>query len=118
MFKELDLLMLDVKDISASTYFYHDILEFEIKKQSPNWTTFRMGKTTLAIRPQREQMVDERNVKHGIVFGFLCLDVDKKVKELEEKGAHILLWPRDETFGRYAEIADPDGHIIMLTNAT
>lgn len=118
MFKQLDLIILDVQDMKAATKFYHDILGFEIKVTKPEWTAFDMDKTTLAIRPMNPELADERHVKHGAILGFSVRDVDKKVVDLEQQGAHILVRPRDGQMGRYAEIADPDGHIIMLTTTT
>lgn len=117
MFKQLDLIILDVQDMKAATQFYHQILGFGVKGSSSEWTTFDMDKTTLAIRPVNPELADERHVKHGVIFGFSVRDVDQKVAELEKQGAHILVRPRSGTLGRYAEIADPDGHIIMLTTA-
>ena len=114
MFKKLDNVILCVNDMKESVRFYRDIIGLEQKANDPDWKTFSLGDTTLALRPWLPDTEDERHVKHGISLCFLVGDVNTAVPELESMGAHVLLSPCDAERGRVAEIADPDGYIIML----
>jgi predicted enzyme related to lactoylglutathione lyase len=114
MVKKLDILILHVKDLSVSVNFYTHILGLKQKDDQTSWKSFRLGDTVLGLQPWHPGTEDERPLKHGISLGFEVENVDKRFKELEKKGAHCLVEPRDDMFGRYAEIVDPDGYIIML----
>ncbi|OGB99529.1 hypothetical protein A2V82_05910 [candidate division KSB1 bacterium RBG_16_48_16] len=114
MFEKLNWLVLCADDLEESKNFYKNLLGLEQVSDKPSWKAFKLGESLLALRPWTPGTEDERHVKHGIYIGFHVADVDDAVVILEQKGAHILVDPRDEEFGRYAEIADPNGYIIML----
>ena len=114
MFEKPDIMNLHVSNIEASDHFYQDILGLARIENKPGWKSFKLGETILAIRPWLPETTDERKIKYGIALGFNVDDVDKRMKELTAKGVGMLIEPRDESFGRYAEIVDPDGYILML----
>jgi catechol 2,3-dioxygenase-like lactoylglutathione lyase family enzyme len=49
MFKQLDYTMIIVSDMHRSVEFYRDKLGLPLKFQSPDWTEFATGTTTLAL---------------------------------------------------------------------
>ena len=49
MFKQLDYTMVVVSDMQRSVEFYRDMLGIPLKFQSPDWTEFLTGTTTLAL---------------------------------------------------------------------
>jgi predicted enzyme related to lactoylglutathione lyase len=114
MFGKMDILILSVSDIAVSLHFYKNMLGLKQLEEKPDWKSFQLGDSVIAIRPWASDIKDERSIKYGPAFGFNVDNVDKCIKELEKQGAHILLRPQDESWGRYAEIVDPDGYIIML----
>lgn len=114
MFDKVNIIILHVSDIDVSEKFYRDVLKLQVLEDKPRWKSFQLGDIVLALRPWVPETEDERPVKWGIALGFDVDDVDKRIEELEKHGAHILIEPRDESFGRYAEIVDPDGYILML----
>ena len=59
---------------------------------------------------------DERHVKYGVSLAFKVDDVNAVTQVMRTKKAHILATPREGDFGTFAEITDPDGHIIILIN--
>ncbi len=114
MFKRLDNVILCVNNMKESVRFYRDVIGLKQTADEPDWKTFSLGETTLALRSWLPDTEDERHVKYGITLCFLVSDVNAAVRELESLGAHVLVSPRDEEHGRVAEIADPDGYILML----
>ena len=49
MFKQMDYTMVVVSDMQRSVEFYRDKLGVPLKFQSPEWTEFDTGATTLAL---------------------------------------------------------------------
>ena len=76
-----------------------------------------MGDINLGLQKEVPGTEDERPVKHGVAIGFEVDDVETSWREIQEKGAHVLAVPRNGDVGKYAEITDPDGHIIMLLSS-
>jgi catechol 2,3-dioxygenase-like lactoylglutathione lyase family enzyme len=51
MFNKVDYIMVNVSDMSRSVAFYRDILGLSLKFESPGWSEFHTGATTLALHP-------------------------------------------------------------------
>ena len=49
MFNQIDYTMVIVSDMQRSVEFYRDKLGIPLKFQSPDWTEFATGTTTLAL---------------------------------------------------------------------
>jgi len=49
MFNQIDYTMIVVSDMQRSVEFYRDTLGIPLKFQSPEWTEFATGATTLAL---------------------------------------------------------------------
>ena len=49
MFTKVDYIKVNVSDMSRSVAFYRDILGLPLKFQSPGWSEFQTGATTLAL---------------------------------------------------------------------
>ena len=114
MLEDFHLIMLRVDQIDKCAHFYSNVLGLKHIMDDANWKTFELGKATLALRKWIPDTKDERPVKYGVSMGFHVQDVDATIDDLEEKGAHILVMPQDDDFGRYAKIVDPEGYIIMF----
>ena len=53
MFSKVDYIKVNVSDMSRSVAFYRDILGLPLKFQSPGWSEFQTGATTLALHLTR-----------------------------------------------------------------
>jgi lactoylglutathione lyase len=49
MFRQIDYTMVIVSDMARSVEFYRDKLGIPLKFESPDWTEFLTGTTTLAL---------------------------------------------------------------------
>jgi len=49
MFTQIDYTMVVVSDMTRSVAFYRDTLGIPLKFESPDWTEFQTGATTLAL---------------------------------------------------------------------
>jgi lactoylglutathione lyase len=116
MFKQIDYTMVVVSDMSRSVEFYHDRLGIPLKFQSPDWTEFQTGTTTLAlhgggIRPTTPPAGDPTKQAGSCSIGFNVADVDKTYEELKAKGINFVMPPtqREDEGIKLAVCVDPDG---------
>jgi lactoylglutathione lyase len=116
MFKQIDYTMVIVSDMARSVEFYRDKLGIPLKFQSPEWTEFATGATTLALhgggvaatQPPSE---DPSKTAGACSIGFNVDDVDKTYEELKAKGIRFVMPPtqREGEGIRLAVAIDPDG---------
>ncbi len=107
------LAMVVCSDMERSKRFYRDILELKLGTDAaPHWVDFDLGGgQMLGLHPASETLT----VKPGSVqLGFQVEDVDRFVTDARTAGARILQEPHDESFGRLAVVADPDGYPVQI----
>ena len=116
MFKNLDYTMVVVSDMDKSVAFYRDTLGIPLKFQSPDWTEFQTGSTTLAlhgggIAPTQPPVGDPTKQAGSCSIGFNVEDVDKTYEELKAKGIRFVMPPaqRQGEGIKLAVCTDPDG---------
>lgn len=115
MFKQIDYAMVIVSDMTRSVEFYRDKLGIPLKFESPEWTEFQTGTTTLALHGggmRRESKSEGSDKDAGTCsIGFNVDDVDKTYEELKSKGVNFVMPPtkRENEGIRLAVCVDPDG---------
>ena len=116
MFKQIDYTMVVVSDMSRSVEFYRDRLGIPLKFQSPDWTEFQTGTTTLALHgggiiPTTPPAGDPTKQAGSCSIGFNVADVDKTYEELKTKGIKFVMPPtqREGEGIKLAVCVDPDG---------
>jgi lactoylglutathione lyase len=116
MFNQIDYTMVVVSDMTRSVAFYRDLLGIPLKFESPEWTEFLTGATTLALHGGGLAL-DPAGKGNGDKFagtcsiGFNVEDVDQTYEELKAKGA-IFVMPPTQREGEGIKLAvciDPDG---------
>lgn len=116
MFKQIDYTMIVVSNMDRSVEFYRDKLGISLKFQSPEWTEFDTGSTTLALHgggvPDQAPPAGDPSKRAGACsIGFNVEDVDKTYAELQAKGIRFVMPPtqREGEGIRLAVAIDPDG---------
>ena len=124
MFKQIDYTMVVVSDMQRSVEFYRDKLGIPLKFQSPDWTEFLTGTTTLALHgggvPANAPLAGDPTKQAGSCsIGFNVEDVDKTYLELQKKGIRFVMPPtqREGEGIRLAVCIDPDGLPIAFAQA-
>jgi lactoylglutathione lyase len=124
MFKQIDYTMVVVSDMDASVEFYRDKLGIPLKFQSPDWTEFLTGATTLALHgggaaPATPPAGDPTKQAGSCSIGFNVEDLDKTYEELQGKGIRFVMPPtqREGEGIRLAVCIDPDGLPIAFAQA-
>ena len=116
MFKQLDYTMIVVSDMQRSVEFYRNKLGIPMKFQSPDWTEFATGTTTLALHgggvaSTQPPAGDPSKVAGACSIGFNVDDVDKTYEELKARGITFVMPPmqREGEGIKLAVAIDPDG---------
>ena len=116
MFKQIDYTMIIVSDMKRSVEFYRDTLGIPLKFESPEWTEFATGATTLAlhgggIAREYQDTGDQSKTAGACSIGFNVDDVDRTYEEMKAKGMTFVMPPtqREGEGIRLAVGLDPDG---------
>ena len=116
MFKQIDYTMIVVSDMAKSVEFYRDKLGIPLKFESPEWTEFATGTTTLALHGggvarEYHDTGDQSQAAGSCSIGFNVDDVDKTYEELKAKGLRFVMPPtqREGEGIKLAVAIDPDG---------
>jgi catechol 2,3-dioxygenase-like lactoylglutathione lyase family enzyme len=121
MFSQIDYTMVIVSDMKRSVDFYRDKLGIPLKFESPEWTEFATGTTTLALHGggvprQYQDTADQSKTAGACSIGFNVDDVDKTYEELKAKGV-VFVMPPTQREGEGIKLAvglDPDGLAISF----
>ena len=98
-------------DVEAAVHFYQDVLGLPLKlRDGDRWVAFDLGNTTLALTRQEEQAP---GVPSGPVLSLRADDLDALVAQLRERGAEVAD-PQDGHHERFAKLAVPGGHTVVL----
>ena len=94
-----------VADMDRAVSFYRDVLGLPLKFQSPGWSEFATGDTTLALHP-----ASEKNPAGSVELGFNVADLDRFHQEMSAKGVQFSMPPTKQDFGGYlAQFVDSEG---------
>lgn len=94
-----------VADMDQAVRFYRDTLGLQLKFQSPGWSEFETGETTLALHP-----ASDKNPAGKIELGFTVADVEAFYREMNARGVLFSMPPTKQDFGGVlAQFVDSDG---------
>jgi lactoylglutathione lyase len=103
-----------VSDMDRSVRFYRDVLGFALRFQSPEWTEFDTGGTTLALhvteRAHAQETPHPASPPGRCQLGLQVADIHDFHNRLTQHGVVCLAPPAVQDFGgTLAKYADPDG---------
>jgi catechol 2,3-dioxygenase-like lactoylglutathione lyase family enzyme len=119
MLNAVSYIMVNVTDMKRSVEFYKDRLGIPLKFESPDWTEFSTGTTTLALHggaSASQAQGGGHHVAGTCSFGFNVPDIDKTYVALKEKGVRFVMPPTARTNEniKLAVCLDPDGLSISI----
>lgn len=123
MFDVIDYVMVNVSDMGRSIAFYRDTLGFALKFESPGWSEFQTGATTLALHLAAAAATDPHSGHSGPTagtgsIGFSVENLDATYAELQSRGTRFMMPPMDQPEGiRLAICIDPDGFVISFAES-
>lgn len=94
-----------VADMDKAVKFYRDVLGFQVKFESPGWSEFLTGETTLALHA-----ASDRNPAGRVELGFTVGDVEAFYRDFSAKGVVFTMPPKKQDFGGLlAQFVDSEG---------
>ena len=94
-----------VADMNKAVQFYRDVLGLRVKFESPGWSEFVTGETTLALHPASSQ-----NPAGKVEVGFTVADVEAFYRDMRAKGVLFTMPPKKQDFGGVlAQFVDSEG---------
>ena len=94
-----------VADMDNAVKFYRDTLGLPLKFQSPGWSEFVTGETTLALHP-----ASDKNPAGKVELGFAVADVETFYRDMSAKGVRFSMPPKKQDFGGVlAQFVDSEG---------
>jgi lactoylglutathione lyase len=108
-----------VSDMNASVQFYQHTLGLPLRFQTPEWTEFDFGPSTLALHgggKQSPPSMSREPLAGTANIGFTVDDLDATVASLKGKGVRFVMEPtlREKEGIRLAVGLDPDGLAISF----
>jgi len=94
-----------VAEMDRAVKFYRDTLGLPLKFQSPEWSEFQTGPTTLALHP-----ASEKKPAGTVEIGFTVADMAGFYKEMTAKGVRFPMPPAKQDYGAtLAQFVDSEG---------
>jgi lactoylglutathione lyase len=109
--KKVGNVILAVKDLEKSVYFYNNILGMPIKNTRSNWVDLGQSGALLSLHPASAELSTPNDM---IMIGLVVGDVESAVNELKSKNVKIHRDIQERESGINAIILDPDGYMISL----
>jgi lactoylglutathione lyase len=103
-----------VADMDRAVTFYRDVLGLPLKFQSPGWSEFSTGETSLGLHP-----ASEKNPAGSIELGFNVANLGKFHQEMSAKGVQFSMPPTKQDFGGIlAQFVDSEGRHCSVAEQT
>ena len=103
-----------VADMDRAVTFYRDVLGLPLKFQSPGWSEFSTGETSLGLHP-----ASEKNPAGSIELGFSVAKLGKFHQEMSAKGVQFSMPPTKQDFGGIlAQFVDSEGRRCSVAEQT
>lgn len=121
MFQQVDYVMIVVSNMNRSIEFYRDKLGLKLKFESPDWTEFQTGATTVALHsggaPDASDAAFQRKLAGTCSIGFNVEDLNLTYEEMQKRGVKFLMPPSERPGEsiRLAVALDPDGLPISFS---
>jgi predicted enzyme related to lactoylglutathione lyase len=94
-----------VADMDRAVKFYRDVLGLPLQFQSPGWSQFLTGETTLGLHP-----ASQKNPAGSVELGFNVTNLERFHQEMTARGVQFSMPPTKQDFGGFlAQFVDSEG---------
>jgi predicted enzyme related to lactoylglutathione lyase len=108
---KLTYVMEFVADMDRAVRFYRDTVGLTLKFESPQWSEFATGDTTLALHP-----ASEKNRAGSVQFGFGVDNLRAFYDAMTANGVRFPVAPKAQDYGgMLAQFEDADGAVVSVS---
>jgi predicted enzyme related to lactoylglutathione lyase len=102
-----------VADMDRAVRFYRDTIGLPLKFQSPEWSEFATGETSLALHP-----ASDRNPAGKVELAFHVPDLPQWHTEMTAKGVQFPMPPKKQDYGGVlAQFIDSEGSHASVSSS-
>ena len=102
-----------VADMNRAVKFYRDVVGLTLKFESPEWSEFATGETSLALH-----RASEKNPAGTYEMGFTVKDLPEFHEQMQAKGVKFSMPPTKQDFGgMLARFMDSEGARVSVSAA-
>jgi lactoylglutathione lyase len=99
-----------VADMNRAVTFYRDVVGLPLKFESPGWSEFSTGETTLALHP-----ASPKNPAGKVELGFNVADLQRFYEDMRAKRVTFPMPPTKQDFGgTLAQFEDSEGAHVSV----
>jgi predicted enzyme related to lactoylglutathione lyase len=106
----LSYVMKFVADMERAVAFYGDVVGLKLRFQSPDWSEFDTGETTLALH-----LATAEHPAGSTGIGFMSEDLDGFVEKSSGAGVTFTQPPTSQQWARIARFLDCDGAEVSVS---
>ena len=111
---KLDYVIQFVADMDRAVTFYRDVLGLPLRFQSPGWSEFSTGETSLALHP-----ASKKSPAGSVELGFNVTNLETFYREMSAKGVRFSMPPTKQDFGGpLAQFLDSEGGRCSVAEQT
>jgi lactoylglutathione lyase len=100
-----------VGHMGRAVKFYRDVIGLPLKFESPEWSEFSTGETTLALH-----LASEKNAAGKVEIGFEVPDLQKFYNEMRANGVKFPVAPEKQEYGGIlAQFEDSEGAAVSVS---
>jgi predicted enzyme related to lactoylglutathione lyase len=106
----LSYVMKFVGDMNEAVAFYRDVVGLKLRFQSPEWSEFDTGETTLALH-----LASADHPAGSAQIGFKAEDLDRFFEQSSAAGVVFTQPPMRQQWARIARFRDRDGAEVSVS---
>jgi lactoylglutathione lyase len=106
----LSYVMKFVGDMGAAVAFYRDVVGLKLRFQSPEWSEFDTGETTLALH-----LANDDHPPGSAQIGFRAEDLEGFYAKSSEAGVAFTQPPTKQQWAKIARFTDCDGAEVSVS---
>jgi len=110
----LTTVVLHCSDLGRSTQFYRDQMGFPVGADTTRGVELDLGETVLLLMPRAHRPDTPRHAEQKIACVLDVEDLEEWLGDAEDRGLDVRNAPQETEFGTFVEIADPEGHYIVV----
>lgn len=100
-----------VGNMDGAVKFYRDVMGLPLKFESPGWSEFATGETTLGLHP-----ASEKSPAGKLEMGFEVENLGQFYEQMRAKGVAFPMPPKKQDFGgMLAQFADSEGAHVSVS---